>query len=190
MTQDGPSVPPPSQTAAWGIFRGTTPVVVSDNVVSLDYKQAWTLLDYPVEQGGFDTYNQVATPYEPRIRFSTGGSRADRQAFLGSIEAIAGDLNLYNVATPEKTYLNANVMRYDYRRENQSVGLLAVDVYLREVRQTGETAFTNSKAPSGASKVNDGVVQPVPATPAQVSMAGASQDLQAGFGILNGPTGS
>jgi hypothetical protein len=79
----------------WGIFLGGAPVIVADTVIGFDYRQQWALSDYPVERGGFETYDKVATPFDGRLRFAAGGSAANRAALLASLEAIAGDLNLY-----------------------------------------------------------------------------------------------
>jgi len=157
-------------TPQWGIFLNGDPVVVADSVVAIEYKQQWLISDYPVEQGSFQTYNKVQVPFDVRVRFSAGGDLANRQALLDSIAAIAGDLNLYDVVTPEETYSNANITHYDYKRtNNQGLGLIQVDVYLEEVRTTATQSFTNTKSPSGANPVADGNVQPAAPTPDQVT---------------------
>ena len=93
-------------------------------------------------------------------------------AFLAAIEAAAASLALYNVVTPEKTYLNANIEHYDYRRTSRNgVGLLMVDVGLVEIRQVATTTFTQTAQPSGADQVNSGTVQATTPTPTQQSAA-------------------
>lgn len=160
----------------WGIFLGGAPVVATgfnaDNVISLEYAQEWILADYPIEQGGFESYDKVQTPFRARIRFSAGGSLANRQALLDAVAAIAGDFNLYSVVTPEFTYLKANVHHYDYRRTAvNGVGLIVVDVWLMEVRvSTQLPPISNAQQPNGNDQVNDGAVQaeqvsPLPASP-------------------------
>lgn len=155
-----------SNQTLWGIFQGgsagTIPLVIADNVTSMEFKQDWTLSTYPVEQGGFQSYDKVSLAYEVRLRFTTGGSLADRTAFLKSIEAIAGTLDLYDVVTPEKVYPSVNIMRYDYdRKAFKGLGLFAIDVWLMEIRVTAETQFQNTQAANSASPQNVGQVQPV-----------------------------
>ena len=116
----------------WGVFGPNgSPVISADTVLSLDYKQEWVIADYPLEQGAFETYDKVATPFEARVRFVSGGSEANRSMLLSSIAAIAGDRNLYDVVTPEAIYPSCNIQHYDYRRTSTNgVGLIAVDVRL------------------------------------------------------------
>jgi hypothetical protein len=84
---------------------------------------------------------------------------------LDSVAAIAGDLNLYNVRTPEATYADVNVVHYDYRRTARNgVGLIEVDVWVREVRVTGLSTFGNTALPSGADPANLGTVSAAPVT--------------------------
>lgn len=152
----------------WGIFSGGSAIITADTVLNIDYKQEWVLSDFPLERGAFETYDKVATPYDVRVRFLAGGSDSKRAALLSSIEAIAGDYNLYDVVTPEVVYLNCNVRHYDYRRTTQNgVGILAVDVWLVEVRVQGSTTVGQTASASGSPAYNGGVVQPTDATPAQ-----------------------
>lgn len=162
----------------WGVFLDGFPVVAAQSVVSMEYRQDWIISDYPLEQGAFESYDKVNTPFLARVRFASGGDIATRQALLLSIEAIAGDTNLYDVVTPERVYTSVNVGHYDYRRAAQNVGLLEVDVWLVQVNVTAVTLFSNTQSASGANPVDGGGVQTTPATPAQQSAV-----------IANTPTG-
>ena len=157
---------------SWGIFQNGAPVIVADNVASMEFRSEWLISDFPVESGAFQSYDKVFVPYHVRFRFTAGGSEADRSALLQSIAAIAGDLNLYDAASPEAIYLNCNVTHYDYRRTAvNGVGLLQVDVWLEEVRVVGSnnsdtimpsgTSTGDTASPSAASPVNDGSIQPI-----------------------------
>ena len=160
----------------WGIYLDGVPVVVCDNVVSVDYKERWNISKYPVEDGSFATYNKVQEPFEARVRFSAGGSAANRQDLLQSIQSIIGDLNLYDVVTPEVTYPSVTLTMQDYKRaSHEGVGLIAVDVGCEQVRVTGSsTTGSNTQSPTAASQVQDGNVQTTALTPAQeVAITGA-----------------
>jgi hypothetical protein len=149
-------------TPQWGIFLDGAPVVVADNVMALDFRKFYRNSKYPQEQGAFATYNKVALPFEPRVSFSTGGSVADRQALLDSVDTISGNLNLYDVVTPEVTYHSCNVVGYDYRRYAANAGLLTVEVWLEQVVIAGRSTFSNTTSPSDAAQKNGGLVQPGP----------------------------
>jgi len=106
--------------------------------------------------------NKVSLPGEPRLKFSTGGSVADRQAFIDSIAPLIDDLNLYDVVTPEVTYFGYNVVNYDYPRTADKAGLITVDVWLEEVVIAGASEFSNTTSPTDAGQKNGGLVQPQP----------------------------
>lgn len=148
---------------AWGIFLNGTPVVLADTVTSFGYKQDWAVADYPVERGGFESYDKVNTPYLINVQFASGGSAANREALLASIAAIGDSLELYDVVTPEAVYIGVNVDGYSYRRTAvNGLGLMVVDVHLIEIREEGVTDFKNTKSPSGYAADQAGNVQAVP----------------------------
>lgn len=148
----------------WGIFLNGAPVVLADSVVSFDYRQDYSISNYPVEKGSFSSYNKVQRPFYVRIRFAKGGSVGEREAFLSSIQQIIGDTQLYDIVTPEVIYVNANLVHQDYRRSDRGgAGLITVDVGLEEVRSatlalsttpTAQTGNTNN-SPSTTTSVTD-----------------------------------
>ncbi|OIN06075.1 hypothetical protein BFS86_19390 [Shewanella algae] len=157
-----------SANQRWGIYQGGAPVVLADNCVAVEYRQQWQIADYLVERGAFESYDKVATPFDTRVRMSAGGSQSDREAFLGSIDAIAGTLELFDVVTPEAVYTSCNISRYDlHRTATNGVGLLTVDIALQEIRVTATAMMSNTQSPTSAGQVNGGAVQTTSATSKQ-----------------------
>lgn len=148
-----------SNIQQWGIFLDGEAVVLADNVVSFEFDGEYRLSKYPQEQGAFATYNKVATPITSVFRFSAGGSLANRTAFLASIEAIAGDLNLYDVVTPEAVYNSYNIVKRGYRRVADEANLITVDVRMEQVVIAGASSFSNTASPSDTTQQNNGLVQ-------------------------------
>lgn len=173
----------------WGIFRAeapTTPsedgvetvtvvaerkpVVKPDNILEFGYRNEFSVSDYPVQDGAFASYDKVNNPFEIVLRLSKGGSERERKAFLDSIYEIAGDLLLYDIVTPEKTYLNVNVLRFEVlRRGPRGAAMLSeVDLYFREIRvvtaiySTTQVVIADPQNPSAKSPANTGAVQPQP----------------------------
>jgi len=145
----------------WGIYQNGEPVLLPDSVISIGYKQSWAIADYQIEEGGFETYDKVDTPFDTRVRLASGGSQANRQALLDAVRAIAGNLELYDVVTPEQVYSSVNIQGYELvRASNNGVGLIQIDIHLVEVRVTATAQFQNTKSPTSQSQVNDGTVQP------------------------------
>jgi hypothetical protein len=147
-----------------------TPVVKPDSFIDFGYRNEYSISDYPVQDGGFASYDKVANPYETFVRMSKGGSKKDRQKFLDELDAIVGTLELYDILTPEKTYLGVNVLRYEIsRRGNKSAYFFnEVDLYFREIREVTSTysntsaATENARDPSAKPVDNTGTTQPQP----------------------------
>lgn len=155
----------------WGIFsQGGQALVLADNVLGVEFKQDWAISTYPIEQGGFKSYDKVYVPFDVRVRFSCGGSLARRKAFIASIDAIAATLDLYNVVTPEKIFPSVNVVHQAYNRTaTDGLGVIKADVWLLQVSQTATQTFSNTAAPGAADVVNGGTVQAVAATTSQLA---------------------
>ena len=184
---DATGVDAPSQSAApkWGIFDSNNNLVITaDTVVGFDFKREFRIADYPIEDGGFETYNKVAVPYEPRFTMAKGGTVAERTAFITAIENAIGNqangpnLSLYNVVTPEYTWTNANLYHWDiHRTSEKGVSLLTAEIWLREIRVAPGPAFSKTQQPSGQTPSSDGMVAAADPTPVQMSAADA-QSLQ------------
>lgn len=170
LTADTADFVPDDTTPQWGIFQNGFPVILADNVVDFAFRQDWDLSNYPQEEGAFQTYNKVNTPFDARVRFSAGGSESNRQAFLVSILSISGNLQLYDVVTPELIFANVNIAHVDNRRSARNgQGLVVVDVWLYQVPVTATAAFSQTKTPSGTANKSNGTVQPTVASPTQQS---------------------
>ena len=83
----------------WGVYSDGFPVIAADNQVDFEFKQDSPISTYPVEQGQFQTYDKVQMPAEIRCRFSAGGTEANRQEFLQSIEQVFNTIDLFDVAS-------------------------------------------------------------------------------------------
>jgi hypothetical protein len=166
------------QGPQWGIFTNDGfPRIVPDSIISLDYRREWRLSDYPIEEGSFEHYNKVNTPYEARVRMACSGLTSPRNLFLSILDGIADDLNTYTIVTPDAQYSNANITHYDYRRVRENgVSLLLVDIWLQEVRINVKTEFTSTKSPEGASTINTGSVQATTPTPSQAQSVGSARN--------------
>lgn len=156
-----PYIPPAH--FVWGVFdQAGTLVLEPDNIVAFEQGAEYRIADYPTEAGGFESYNKVAVPFDIRLTMTKGGTLLDRSAFLDTLDRLQKSLDLYNVVTPERTYLSVNLARIGMQRTAASgAGMIMVDVGLREVRQSAVAAFT---------RTNDAAAQPT-ATPGQAAPA-------------------
>ena len=164
LTSDDPSVQSAANTAEqWGIYdQNNNKILSPDSFKELDYQHSWRIANYPMEQGAFQSYNKVQTPFEVPLRLMKGGSDQDRYDFLNALETIANSFDLYDVVTPDYTYQNVSISTIGYHRAaREGAKLLTIDVYLTEVRVANKADFSNVSKPSYANSQNGGGVQVV-----------------------------
>ncbi len=165
LTADAPGIGFSAGPGQWGIFaQSGQPLLAVDSVDSIEYARDYRVSDYPQEQGAFQSYNKVQTPFLAKVGFLIAATRTD---FLNAIEAACASLQLVAVVTPEISYPSANLTHYGYRRDGQSgKTMIRVDVWCEEIRFSGGSASGNNTQSTNASQpTQSGNVQPAgPAT--------------------------
>ena len=151
----------------WGIFKDGAPALQYRTILKFDYRRDFAIADYPVEEGGFQSYDKVQLPFDVRLTLASGSSEEERQALIESVDEEAASLDLLDVVTPEKTYTSCNISHHDFRRTaGNGVGMVAVDVWFVEIRATAAATFSDTKTPGTQGQQNVGVQQPTePAEP-------------------------
>lgn len=150
------------------------PVVVPDSFLEFGYRAESNVSDYPVEMGSFTSYDKVANPFEVVVRLTKGGSLTQRTRFVDALMAIEGTTDLYDIITPEKTYLFVNVTRVEIARRGakNAFFLSEVDVFFREIRQVESVYTTSSTSPesviTAARNAEANVVQNIGTVQAQL----------------------
>ena len=169
----------------WGVFNTTgSQVINADNVMAFEYRGEYSISNFPVQQGAFASYNKVAHPFDTSVILTKGGSEADRTAFLLQCETVAASLDLFNIVTPEKQYLNANTTRMELSRKDvKGAFFLVVELFFTQIVQvdaqysasgTQGTNTANASTPDAVPPINQGNVQALPPT-AQTQTATASK---------------
>ena len=119
----------------------------------VDYFKETRVSDFPVEQGHFASYNKVEMPAAPVVTLCMSGNESDRKKFLDAIDSACKSTDLYSVVTPEVTYINYAIERYNYqRRNNKGATLLIVEIALKEVRQVSAQYTVSNKGKVDAPK--------------------------------------
>jgi len=156
---------------SWGIFNSDgDPVADYDSIFSLDYDNQTKISDYPVELGGFASYNKVNNPYDIGIIITCGGSADRRADCLTALQLAKDSTDLYSVFTPTDTILDANIVGIGYSsRAEAGATLLSVRLTLREVRQTGQATMSAPQSPSAFLPQAQGQVQTVDDTQIDVT---------------------
>jgi hypothetical protein len=159
------------KTPAWGLYdEGGAQAIIPDSIVSFEHGKEEQISTFPVEKGGFQSYNKVETPYNIHLVMTKGGPIDERVAFLALCETLRASTDLYDVYTPEMHYENGNVTRTSQvRNATNGAQLLTVEMVIEEVRNSATSQFTASstQSPTSADAADDGSVQPDAPTPAQ-----------------------
>lgn len=157
----------------WGIVdKGGKALLTPDSFVDFEYREEYKIPYYPIEQGSFQSYNKVATPFDCRVTVTcSGNGKMSKQAFLTAIKGLISSLTLCNVVTPNATYNNCNLVHFDYRREaKQGATLLIAQLWFQQVRIAQQPAAPTA-SPSGSATTNNGQVSPTNPTPATSSVS-------------------
>lgn len=103
---------------------------------AVDFSKETRVSDFPLERGGFAQYNKVEMPANPIVTLCLDSNESGRRAFLEAIDKATLSTDLYSVVTPEVTYINYSIERYNYqRRSEKGATLLLVELSLKEIRQ-------------------------------------------------------
>ncbi len=157
-----------SEPIKWGVFYGSGEALAeADSIISFDYSNGAKVSNYPIEQGAFASYNKVNSPYDAKITMTCGGSEERRSAFIFALDYAADSLDRFSILTPEKSYFNANIERFDYRRTaTNGAGIIVAELYLIEVPETATATFSDPKDIGAVDPKARGQIQPaVPDVP-------------------------
>lgn len=166
----------------WGVFdQSGTQVLEPDSFGSFEFGLEYRLADYPLEGGGFESYDKVSMPFDTRISLAKGGKQSDREAFLTTVHTLADSTDLYNIVTPERTYLNVNIERVGLvRNATNGAGMLTVELLLREIRAAAKAQFSKTKQDTVGSTAPVSPTPPVTAAPKTVQAPAATRRVNQG----------
>ena len=186
VSLDNPETTSPVQNVAyadtWGIYDSTSGAPLYTpadpdalSFFSMAYVRRMQISDFPIEantstQGAaFASFNKVWQPANPIVTFAMSGSETEQYAFLAALETACTSTELYDVVTPEASYLGYSIETYSYQRTAQrGATMLMVEISLKEILQVspsyGQVAaaspINSPQSPSAAPPVNSGLTQP------------------------------
>ena len=144
----------------WGVVNQYgIPILLADNVLSVQYSNTHTISNAPVEKGSFASYNKVADPWKATVQMSKGTQGTfGRGAFLTQIEMLTNSTLKFHVITPEYVYTNACIVGYDIGTREASDGsqLIKVNLNLEEVREVVVKYDTEEVTNPDDAKAKDG----------------------------------
>lgn len=194
VTEDGAGVLDSSSTPRWGLFTPDgEPAITGDSTLAFEIDQDASVTNYPIEDGGFASYNKVQSPFRVKFTFTKGGTTSERAAFLKKLDDLQASIDQFVAVTPEITYQPVTIDHYDLRRTSKNgVTLLTVDVWCQEIRTgaaaqfsnatPGTTQLTATKDPEAQDPINIGPVQGA----APMSQRSAPATAQGPIGSVDG----
>ena len=135
---------PPGQPGNWDIFdKDGNAALDFDTFFSCSIKSENKISSNPVEKGSFADYNKVASPTAVSVVLGRTGKSDELAAFLTTLDKLVDSTDLVSIVTPEKTFLDYNLVSYDYdRKAENGVDRLIVGLMLQEIRQV-EAQYSN-----------------------------------------------
>lgn len=120
------------------------------------------MVSAPIEQGSYSSFNKVKRPPIIRVLFTlegwTGFSGSipnltnftlnSRSDMLAALDAMVADAQVYDIETPDTTYEDYDLVRYNYRTSDRDVTLLTVEAIFQAVLQEAEVTLTSTTANS------------------------------------------
>lgn len=151
-------------TNIWGIYdKDGNLVLQPDNMMDFRYDNSSRISTFPTEEGSFASYNKVRSPFRAKVTMSVGGDSAAMEEFMARLDAVVDDTELYDIVTPERTYINANIEKVSYARaHNKGVNCIVAHMELMEVRQVSPayaSVTINAKKPQAKDQKKSGKKQ-------------------------------
>lgn len=120
-------------------------IVTFSSFISMDVKDGGKVVETPVEEGSFASYNKVDNPREVKCTLATQGTDEELQAYIQSLTDLRNGTDLVMVSTPMFLYENMNLEEFSYSlKVDDGRGVLYADLSLIEIRQV-EMEYSDAK---------------------------------------------
>lgn len=188
--QTSPQPQSPTYAQQWGIYNSDSGDPLYDPVdggtlsfFALSYARRMQISDFPIEANtssegaAFASFNKVWQPANPIVTFALSGSENEQYGFLSAVDAACSSTDLYDVITPETSYLGHSIESYSYQRTAQrGATMLIVEISLKEIlqvspnyAQTSSSSINDPQSASASPSVNDGLTQTSPPSQSALS---------------------
>lgn len=101
-----------------------------------NYKGESKIVQSPVEEGSFASYNMTLTPQEVGCTLIKRGRSDDLSAFINALQAFVESTDLLTVVTPEREYQNMKLTKATFDRSiDNGTDCIVADLSFQEVRE-------------------------------------------------------
>lgn len=150
----------------WNIYdQNANPILSYTSFLGVEVQDQGSVVDAPIEEGSFASYNKVQTPFGLRVTVGKDGTRDELEAFLDSLSELKDTATLILVATPGRLYGPATLESLNYRRTVEAGAYaLYVELTIVEIREVKtfvtSTVISGPRNPTSAGNTNTGKTQP------------------------------
>ncbi|MET3815331.1 hypothetical protein [Pantoea sp. UYEF8] len=130
--------------------------------LGIEYGADASVVSAPIEQGSYSSFNKVKRPPVIRVLFTLEGwtgfsgsipnltnfSLTSRADMLAALDEMVATADVYDIETPDTTYEDYDLVRYNYRTSDRDVTLLTVEAIFQAVLQSAEVTLTSTTANS------------------------------------------
>jgi hypothetical protein len=125
-----------------------------DSIINLHYDHANKVSSFPIEKGGFVSYNKVNEPRTVKLKLTVGGG--DRVLiFMADVERELTSTNLYTIITPEREYKRMTLEKVAYPRDAKSADQVVIDLTFIEIVQVSSQTIDAKVIPAARKKKSD-----------------------------------
>lgn len=128
--------------------------------LAIEYGADASIVSAPIEMGSYSSFNKVKRPAVIRVLFTLEGwtgysgsipnltnfTLTSRSDMLAALDAMVADAQVYDIETPDTTYEDYDLVRYNYRTSDRDVTLLTVEAIFQAVLQEAEVGLSNTTA--------------------------------------------
>lgn len=153
-------------------FSGS--VLPNAGIFDLSVRSGGSVVDSPIEQGSFFSYNKTTEPLEITVTLSFEGSDTLLQSVLSNLKTLKESVTMFSIITPTFEYENMTLQNYDYSfNREQGLGVLYVNAVFKEIKEVivqytqqqtvvaSPISEAESSVASAVSEVQEGNIQAV-----------------------------
>ncbi|MCU5775128.1 hypothetical protein N5923_23280 [Erwiniaceae bacterium BAC15a-03b] len=146
---------------SYGIYLKSGAKAISpSSFLGIEYGTDSSVVSSPIEGGSYNSFNKVKRPSVIRVLFTLEGwtgqsgsipnltnfTLTSRTDMLGALDAMVNSAKTYDIETPDTTYEDYDLVRYNYRTSSQEVTLLTVEAIFEAILQEAEVTLTSTNA--------------------------------------------
>lgn len=145
----------------YGIYlKSGSKALFPTSFLGIEYGADASVVNSPIEGGSYSSYNKVKRPPTIRVLFTLEGwsgfsgslpnitnlTLTSRSDMLGALDAMVESATTYDIETPDTTYEDYDLIRYNYRTSDRDVTLLTVEAIFQAILQEVEVTLTSTTA--------------------------------------------